>query len=196
MPKNLRSDIPRLLIGVVILSLVAACAGPKVQVYEGPDGTVIVESMQTKATVTAIDARTRTVTLKRKFNEAKTFKAGENAVNFNQIQVGDEVHAVVVEEVAVTLIPGGAPPMVGAAEAVALAPDGSKPGIVMADSVEMTAEITAIDAHARQVSIEFPDGSGKTVKVGKHIDLTQVALGDSVAIQITEAVAIEVVKPR
>ena len=185
-----------LLLGVVILSLAAACAGPTVKVYEKPDGTIIVESMEIKATVTAIDARARTVTLKRKFHRAKTFKAGKNVVNFKQIQVGDEVHVVVVEEFAVSLIRGGAPPMVGEAAAVALAPEGSKPGLVMADSVVVTAEITAIDAHTRQVTIEFPDGSGKTVKVGKHIDLTQVALGDSVSIQITEAVAIEVAKPR
>jgi hypothetical protein len=33
------------------------------------------------------------------------------------------------------------------------------------------------------------------VKVGKHIDLEKIALGDSVLIQMTEAVAIEVTKP-
>jgi hypothetical protein len=46
------------------------------------------------------------------------------------------------------------------------------------------------------VALELPDGSGTTVKVGKHVDLTQLALGDSVSIRITEAVAIEVVRPR
>ena len=77
MPKSLRSDMRGLLLGVVILSLAAACAGPTVKVYEKPDGTIIVESMEIKATVTAIDARARTVTLKRKFHRAKTFKAGK-----------------------------------------------------------------------------------------------------------------------
>ncbi len=32
--------------------------------------------------------------------------------------------------------------------------------------------------------------------VGKHVDLEKLALGDAVYIQMTEAVAIEVVKPR
>ena len=196
MSKSLRSVLPGLLLGVVILSLAAACAGPSVKVYEKADGTIIVESVQIKATVTAIDASAGTVTLKRRFHKAQTFKADTNIVDPKQIQVGDEVHAVVVEEFAVTLIPGGAPALVAEAAAVALAPEGSKPGIVMADTVAVTAEITAIDAHSHQVTLEFPDGSMKTVKVGKHIDLSQVSLGDSVAIRITEAVAIEVAKPR
>jgi hypothetical protein len=189
-------DLTVVLFASLILALTSACAGPDVQVYEKPDGTIIVESMEIKATVEAVDARARTVTLKRRFHEAKTFKAGKNFANFDQIQVGDEVHAVVIEEFAVVLVPGGAPAMVEAAAAVALAPDGSKPAVVMVETVAVTAEITAIDSHGHHVTIEFPDGSVQTVKVGKHIDLTKVALGDSVLIQITEAVAIEVVKPR
>lgn len=186
----------RLVLGAVILSLAAACAGPNVEVYERADGTTIVESTEVKATVTAVDARARTITLKRRFHKAQTFKADKSIVNFDQIQVGDEVYAVVLEELAVTVVPGGAPPMVGAGAAVALAPEGSKPGVVMANTVGVTAQITAIDSHAHAVTIEFPDGSAKTVKVRKHIDLEELSLGDSVFIQITEAVAIAVVKPQ
>jgi hypothetical protein len=179
----------------VILALTTACAGPKVTVYEESDGTIIVESLKMKATVTAIDGRARTVTLKRRFHKAQTFKADKSFTNFNQIQVGDEVHAVVVEQIAVTLVPGGAPPMVEESEAVSIAPDGDKPSLVLVDSVGLTAEVTAIDLHSHRVTLELPDGSLQNVKVAKHIDLTQVALGDSVFIEVTEGVAIEVVKP-
>jgi hypothetical protein len=178
----------------MILALAAACAGPNVEVYERPDGTIIVETMESKATVEAIDARAGTVTLKRRFHKAKSFKIDENIADIGQIQVGDEVHVVVIEELAVVLIPGGAPQMVAAA-AVALSPAGRKPAVVMAERVEITAEIIGIDSHGHQVTIELPDGSVRTVKVGKHIDLEKIALGDSVLIQLTEAVAIEVTKP-
>jgi hypothetical protein len=40
--------------------------------------------------------------------------------------------------------------------------------------------------------IELPGGSAQTVKVAKHIDLDKLALADSVPIQLTEALAIEV----
>jgi hypothetical protein len=194
--KLIRPSLTLLAPIVILLTLAVACVGPDVQVYEGPDGTIIVESMKVKATVEAVDARARTVTLKRRFHEAKTFKVDDDLANFDQIQVGDEVHAIVVEEFAVVLVRGGAPAMVEATEAIAISPDGSKPAIVMADTVGLTAEIIGIDSHSHQVTIELPDGSVKTVKVGKHIDLTTLALGDSVVIQITEAVAIQVTKPQ
>ena len=195
MSSNLRPGLPSLVFAAVTLSLTTACVGPKIEVYERPDGTIIVETMETKATVTAIDARARTVTLKRKFHKAQTFKADKSAINFDRIQVGDEVHAVVVEEIAVTLVRGGTPSLIEEGAAIGLAPEGSKPGAVLVATAGMTAEIVAIDSHGHHVTLELPDGSIQTVKVGKHIDLTQVSLGDAVFIQITEAVAIEVVKP-
>jgi hypothetical protein len=168
-----------------------------VEVYERSDGTIIVESEKTEATVTAVDARAGTITLKRSWHDkAKTYKVNPNAVDFTQIRVGDEVHAEVIEEVAVLIVPGGVPPEIDAAAMVATAAPGEKPAMVAAESVQVTAEIIAIDGHSHEVTIEYPDGSVQTVKVAKHIDLTKVALGDSVFIKITEAVAIEVVAPR
>lgn len=192
-----RPYLPHLVLGAMVLFLAAACAGPNVQVYERPDGTIIVESQKTEAKVTAVDARAGTITLKRSWHdEAKTFKVNSNVVDVTQIRVGDEVHAEVIEEVAILIVPGGVPPEIDAAAMVATAAPGEKPAMVAADSVHVTAEIIAIDSHSHEVTIEYPDGSVQTVKVAKHIDLTKVALGDSVSIQITEAVAIAVVKPR
>ena len=175
--------------------MVAGCVGPDVAVYERPDGTIIVESIEAKATVEAVDARERTITLKRKFHKAKTFKVDENLANFNQIQAGDEVHVELIEEFAVALVPGGAPAIVEAAVAVAVAPDGSKPALVTASTIGITAEIIAIDSHGHHVTLEMPDGKVESVRVAKHIDLEKLSLGDSVFIQVTEAVAIGVVKP-
>lgn len=196
MTKTMRSGLLSLILGALTLSLVLACGGPTVEVYERPDGTIIVESQKSRATVTAIDARAGTVTLKRSWlDEPKTFKVDSGVVNLSRIRVGDEVHAEVIEEVAVTLVPGGAPPEIDAEAVVALSPPGDKPAMIAAESVQVMAEIIAIDGHSHQVTLELPDGSQQTVKAAKHIDLTEVALGDSVLIRITEAVAINVTKP-
>ena len=94
----------------------------------------------------AIDARASTITLKRSWlDEPKTFKVNSGVVNLSRIRVGDVVHAEVIEEVAVTLVPGGAPPEIDAAAVVALSAPGDKPAIVAAESVQVTAEIIAID---------------------------------------------------
>lgn len=198
MSKSVRAAIAGLLCLAAVVLFGACQTGPKteVQAYETEDGAVVVETTKLEAKVVAVNSRERTLTLKPKYRDEVTFKADERVANFDQIQVGDEVHAEVIEEIAISLIPGGAATSVGEAAGVALAPLGAKPGIVMVDSVEVTAEIIAIDAHEHTVTLEFLDGSTKTVQVGKHRDLTRVKLGDSVRIVITEGVAIRVEKPQ
>jgi hypothetical protein len=191
----------RRLLGAALVScllLAVACqTGPKTETFveERPDGVVVVQTTRVTATVTAIDATTRTVTLRRGRAKPKSFEVSEGAVNFERVRVGDEVHAVLIEEVAVTLVSGGAPPSVGGAAAVALAPEGEKPAVLMADTVEMTARVVAIDGHEHTVTLELPDGHVEEVNVPKSRDLSKVGLGDAVRVQVTEALAIEVVKP-
>ena len=195
---NLSKSFWMLLLAGLALSTTPGCrTGPKVEteVKEGPGGVVVVQTVRLQATVVAIDATNRTVRLQPRRGDPKTFRVGEGAVNFQQVRVGDQVYATVIEETAVTLVPGGTPPGVGAAAAVALAPEGAMPGAVMASSVEAVATVVAIDGHEHTVTLAFPDGRVQEVHVGKHRDLSKVGLGDSVRVQITEAVAISVVRP-
>jgi hypothetical protein len=183
----------------LLLSLGVACqTGPKVEtaIERRPDGVVVVQTVRLQATVVAIDATNRTVRLQPKRGEAKTLRVGEGAVNFEQVRVGDEVHAVFIEETAISLVPGGAPSKVAAGAAVALAPVGQRPGVVMAGTVETTATVVGIDGHEHTLTLQLPNGEIREVDVAKDRGLSQVGLGDSVRIQYTEAVAIEVVKPR
>jgi hypothetical protein len=187
-----------LVLTAAALSITLACqTGPKVvtEVKEGPGSVVVVQTVQLQATVVAIDAANRTVRLKPKWSDPKTFRVGEGAVNFQQVRVGDLVHATVIEETAITLVPGGAPAGAGAAAVATLAPEGSMPAGIVAATVEAVATIVAIDGHEHTVTLEFADGHTSELNVGKHRDLSKVALGDSVRVQITEAVAISVVRP-
>jgi hypothetical protein len=196
---SITSRIGAVFFGVfLLLSLGVACqTGPKVEtvVERRPDGVVVVQTVRMQATVAAIDATNRTLRLQPKRGRAKTLKVGEGAVNFEQVRVGDEVHAVLIEETAISLVPGGAPSSVAAGAAVALAPEGQRPGVVMAGTLETTATIVAIDGHEHTLTLQFPNGEIREVDVAKDRDLSQVGLGDSVRIQLTEAIAIEVVKP-
>ena len=183
---------------VLLLSLAVACqTGPKVEtaVERRPDGVVVVQTVRLKATVVAIDATNRTVRLQPKRGEAKTLRVGEGAVNFEQVRVGDEVNAALIEETAISLVPGGAPSKVAVGAAVALAPEGQRPGVVMAGTVETTATIVGIDGHEHTLTIQLPNGEIRELDVAKDRDLSQVGLGDSLRIQFTEAIAIEVTKP-
>jgi len=159
-----------------------------------PDGAIIVDTVTTTATVTAIDTAKRKLTLVFEGGAKTTYKAGPEVVNFPQIQVGDKVKATVTEEAAI-YIGHGAPPSEMVGNSVALAPMGAKPGGIMVDTMQVTAKVTAVDAKARKVSLEFPDGTTKKVRVGKQVDLAAVKPGDDVTVQVSEGIALAVQKP-
>ena len=89
----------------------------------------------------------------------------------------------------------GAPPSNGAATVVALEPRADKPGGLVANTVQVTAEVTAIDLKHHNATLQFSDGATRNVAVRKDVDLTQRRVGEDVMIRTTEAVAISVEKP-
>ncbi len=166
-----------------------------VAAQQGVPGGVMVETYQTTATVTAVEAQTRKVTLVNPDGKKTEFKAGPEVVNFNQIQVGDQVKAMVTEQLVVFMATDAPPQGQGAATMVALAPVGAKPGGFVADTVQVKAKVVDIDLKKHKATLEFPDGSKKTVAVRKDVDLRQRKVGEEVVIRCTEALAISVEKP-
>jgi len=166
----------------------------KTTVVETSKGVVVVDTLTITATVKAIDAASRKITLVAP-NGAKTvYQAGSEAVNFDQIKVGDQVKAVVTEEVAVFLGKGATPDAMGATT-VALAPVGAKPGGVIVNTEQVTVMVTAVNVGGREVTLQLPDGTSKTVKVNDKVDLSKVRPGDDVTAQVSEGLAISVTKP-
>ena len=189
------SSLVRRLAVIALIVFVSACSrGPRVEteVIERPDGVIVVDTLQLEATVTSIDATTREIRLKPRHGDEMTLTAGEEMRNFAQVRVGDTVRAVVVESMAINLVSGGAPEGVGTAGAVMLAPAGAKPGGFAVDAVEVTGTVVAIDGHDHTVTVEFPTGLTEEIQVGKHRDLSQIGLGDSIRFRMTEALAISV----
>ena len=163
-------------------------------VIETLDGVIIVDTFTATATVTAIDEAKRKVTLVFPDGKKTVYRAGPEVVNFDQIQVGDQVKVVLTEEAAI-FIGRGAPPSATDATAVALAPVGAKPGGVMVETIQLTAKVTAVDAKSQKVTLELPNGTSKKVKVSKKVDLEALRPGDNVTVQVSEGLAITVEKP-
>jgi hypothetical protein len=65
----------------------------------------------------------------------------------------------------------------------------------VADTVQVTATVTAIDLKAHKATLQFTDGTTRTIAVRKDVDLTQRKVGEQVVIRSTEALAISVEKP-
>ena len=184
-----------LLAGMFALTSCSTPGGTEdVAAIETPDGAIIVDTVTGTATVTGIDPATRKVTLVTPGGSKTTYKAGPEVVNFNQIQVGDQVKVKVTEEAAI-YIGSGAPPSAMAGAGVALAPVGYKPGGAFVDTAQVTAKVTAVDTKKHKVTFELPDGGTKKVKVGKKVNLAAVRPGDTVTVQLSEGLAIWVDKP-
>jgi hypothetical protein len=161
----------------------------------GVPGGVMLNTYQITATVKAINAEDRKVTLAGADGKDAVVKCGPEVVNFPQIQVGDQVKATVTEQLVVFMATDAPAQTDGAATAVALAPVGAKPGGMVAQAVQVTATVAAIDLKHHRATLEFPDGSKKTFAVRPDVDLTQRAVGEQVVIRATESVAISVEKP-
>jgi Cu/Ag efflux protein CusF len=147
------------------------------------------------ATVEAIDSEKRIVTLKTAKGETRKIHLGKEAVNFNQIAVGDKVRATLAEEVAIAVSKGGAAPGAGEGAVIARAPRGAKPGMVIAESTQVTGKIQSIDAEKRTITLAEADGKPKTIKAGQRVDLSELKAGDDITARVTQALAIVVEKP-
>ena len=174
--------------------LTGRAAGAAV-VAEGVPGGIAVQTYQLTATVTAIDKASRKVTLMGRDGIKQTVKVGPEAINFDQIQVGDQLKLTVAEELAVYVAGEGETPTDSDTHLVALAPKGAKPGGIMAATTKVTAKVTAIDTEHHKATLQFEDGTTRTVAVRPDVDLAKRKVGETVVIRKTEALAIAVEKP-
>jgi Cu/Ag efflux protein CusF len=155
----------------------------------------MVETYTTTASVQAIDAATREVTMVTSEGKTSKITASPKVKNFNQIQIGDQVTATVTKTVDVSLLEPGETRSPGQSSVSGSASEGTKPGAMTSQTVQATARIEALDAKHRKVTLRFSDGSAENFDVRKDIDMSKAHLGQQVLIRSTEEVAVRVEKP-
>ena len=83
-------------------------------------GAIEVGAITKTAKVTAVDPAKRTVTLVNPDGITNTYELGKKVRNFDQIKVGDEVKATLLEAVAVAVSKSSAPPDASGRDLVAV----------------------------------------------------------------------------
>jgi ribosomal 50S subunit-recycling heat shock protein len=174
-----------------------AAAAPPAAVPPAPtpvvSGTVAESTVTVTATVTAINHKTRSVTLKGADGKSVTFTVGDSVKNLAQVKKGDQVTATYYESLAYDVMPAGSGQRgVAMAEAAGSAQPGEKPAGMGARAITVTAKIKAIDKKQQTVTLKGPQGKMRTVKVKNPANLEKVKVGDLVQITYTEALAIAV----
>ena len=159
-------------------------------------GSVAAVSDRVTATVTlsAIDAATREITFVRPDGRSDVMTAGPGVANVDQLAVGDQVVVTYTEAVAVYLSPAEAPETFIAA-GVERAEDGAAPGGALVAQGQVTAKVLELDRETRRAKLQLPGDEIRTIQIREGIDLSQVEVGDMVAVAIATALAIEVEKP-
>ena len=169
--------------------------GSAVETYrKGVPGGVLVQTVKVTATVTAIDQAHRKLTLQGTDGKGFTAKVGREAVNFNQVRLGDQVTATLTQKMAVSLDAEAAPSGEGATATVARAPNAAQPGGPAAETIQATGTITAIDLEKREVTLQFVDGSTQTFSARRDTDMRRLKLGQREVLRVDEMVAIWVEK--
>jgi len=159
-------------------------------------GGIVVDQVTTTATVTAIDAARRTVTLAYPNGTSQSIRCSDAVKNFDQVRVGDVVKSTKAESVAIYVRKADEQPAAAAVQTVEVAPKGAKPGVVITNVREISARVEAIDYDQRMLTLRELDGSVKTIPVDQRVErFKNVKVGDEVVLQVTNAVMLAVEKP-
>lgn len=165
----------------------------RTEVYaKGVPGGAVGEIEELTASVTAVDPVKRTFTLKDDQGNSRTFQAPAEMHNFDQLKAGDRVRAMVALERIAYLREPGETANDGAAGVLATAPLGAKPGMLVADTMEITAVVKGMDTTLRTATLQFADGSERTIKVRPDVEMKTEYLGREVVLRMTSAVAVQV----
>ncbi len=185
------------LAAILVASFASAQAPVEVDNTGTPGKATAKRTAQATATITAIDAAARTVTLKAKSGETQTFKVGPDVKRFDEFAVGDVIVIEFEAGLALEFQPAGSENVpVTAIASGGRAEKDQGPGAAVAAGVRGTVTVTAIDPAKRLVSFTGPGGNVYQVKAGPKVKLEKLKVGDRLLATYVEAVAIKLEKAK
>ncbi len=188
----------RKLSGFVGIMFAVALAGPAgaqtgaVAVGSAPGMAGVAQTARVTATITAIDAATRDITLKGPQGNELTVTAGAAVKNFASMKVGDRVDVQYVEALTLELKKGGG--MVVArseTSGAAGAKPGDKPAGAFGRQVTIVADVVGVDAAKQVVTLKGPQRT-VDLKIADPAQFKRIAKGDQVEATFTQALALAV----
>jgi hypothetical protein len=183
-----------LVIAALAMMACPALAQPQtsVEVTKGTDKATVTGTTTVKATVVAIDPTTRTVTLKDKRGRVVEVQVGEEARNFDQLKVGDLVTTEYREAMSLSLTKTTGVRSATQRQMEQRSAPGAKPGGTIGREITVMADVVAVSAKAKTVTLKGPQGNMVDVIVEDPEQMKNIHKGDQVEIVYTEAIAISV----
>ena len=201
---TVRSTVPAALALGLLATCLAASAQPPAGgprpaatlesgVAVAPGSAVAKEVLKTTATIVAIDAASRSLTLKRQDGKVMEMVLPEEVRNFDQLKVGDKVQAEYSQAVALELRKGGGGKLgVTGGQGVTRSEPGAKPGGTATRQVVVLADVVSIDKKKKRVTLKGPAGNLVDLAVDDPEQLKNIKKGDQVQALYSESLAIKV----
>jgi len=184
---------------VLAASLVAAFAFPaaalaedKAVVTSSPGHASIAQKRRLVATVEAVDAAKREITLKGPKGKVVPLSVSPDVRNLEQVKVGDQVVVTYIEALSLTLMKEGKALRATTTKSDGVrAPEGAKPGGAVAEHVKVTADVIAVDQKTHMVTLKGPKQE-VDLYVADPAQLKLIKVGDQIEAEYTQALAITV----
>jgi Cu/Ag efflux protein CusF len=184
---------------VLAASLVAAFAFPaaalaedKAVVTSSPGQASIAQKRRLVATVEAVDAAKREITLKGPKGKVVPLSVSPDVRNLEQVKVGDQVAVTYIEALSLTLMKEGKALRATTTKTDGVrAPEGAKPGGAVAEHVKVTADVIAVDQKTHMVTLKGPKQE-VDLYVADPAQLKLIKVGDQIEAEYTQALAITV----
>lgn len=151
------------------------------------------KSVSGSATIQAIDAANRMVTLRTEKGEEDTFAVSTDVQRFNELKVGDVVKMTYYESIVLTSRKPGSPaPTQADTDAALTRAKGALPAATLSVQDKTTVTIKAIDLALPSVTVTTPDGRTVTRKIEDKSILQGLKVGDMMDITYTRALLTKV----
>lgn len=158
-------------------------------------GVEVTDKVAVMAEVVAVDQATRAMSLRGPEGKVVTITVPPTDPHFDQIEVGDQVKVEYQQSVALYIGKSGEKPETTAESVTATSPKGTKPKAVMAEVVDVSAKVLAIDKEKRTLTLELTDGRQVTTRVDESLPgFDAIKIGDLIHARITEAIALSLEK--
>lgn len=183
---------------LALAAAIAAGCGHMPWSEKPPESAEVTQELSARATVVAVDPKTRLITLRDEQGGTSTVHAGPEVRNFAQIAPGDTVNVRYMESLAVALAkPGQAAEPPTASIVAGRAKPGEKPGAALGGEITTTVRIELVDTSKNIVVFTPPGGGLRAIRVvrpeGQRF-IQGLKPGDEVQITYTEAFAVSVEK--
>jgi hypothetical protein len=147
------------------------------------------EMVKASATIQAIDATNRLITVKDEDGDETTIWAPAEMARFNELKVGDRVNLTYYESMVFQLRKSGATSTKPSDRTEVVPTTGSSlPGGTASRQVTTTVTVKSVDPSVPSITVTTADGRTVTRKIAQKSHLDGVSPGDRIDITYTEAI--------